>query len=407
MSPSQSRGSRSSGHAVFHISLLAACALMLGGCAYIPSAGPLKADVEGQYRPHSDSNPFELVDVTRHTIQVLSQRPDTSLAKTFGDDASAPELLVGPGDGLTVSIWEAGTQPLFAPATSGQQAQGAHGAVLPEQTVGSDGCISIPFAGRIPVAGHSLEQIQGQIEAALAGKAARPQVLVSRVRNVTDTVTVVGEVTGGGLVPLSPHGGRLLDVLAAAGGIRAPAYETWVSLTRAGLTLSVPLMQVLGNTGENVFLHPGDILSVTRQPETFTVFGATGRNAQIDFDAAHLNLIQAVAKAGGLQDQRADPRGVFLFRQEPAAIAEALANSSSATSGKPDGTATDATVPVVYRLDMTRINSYFLGGNFELRNGDVIYVANAPANDLQKFLQLLGLVTQPVVEGVVLHSAIK
>lgn len=384
------------------ISALAICAAMLGGCVFIPTAGPLRGAVEDQ--SDDKNNAFDLVDVTQNTIKVLNQRSDVSLAKSFGSNTTAPEFLIGPGDALSITIWEAGAQPLFT-STSSQQQSGARGAVLPDQTVSSDGGITVPFAGRIQVADQTLLQIQNGIKTALAGKAANPQVIVSLSRSVSATVTVVGEGVGGGRIPLSPRGDRLLDVLASAGGVRSATYDTQVSLTRNGTTRSVPLTQILSDSNENIFLHPGDILCVTREPETFTAFGATGRNAQISFDASHLNLIEAVAKAGGLQDLRADPRGVFLFRKEPQAIAGQLAKSTGVASA--EKSPADANVPVVYRLDLNRINSYFLGSNFVMRDGDVIYIADAAANDLQKFLQLLGLVTQPVVEGVVLHSAVK
>ena len=37
-----------------------------------------------------------------------------------------------------------------------------------------------------------------------------------------------------------------------------------------------------------------------------------------------MTLVEALAKAGGLQDQRSDPAGVFLFRYEPPPMVKAL-----------------------------------------------------------------------------------
>jgi len=105
-------------------------------------------------------------------------------------------------------------------------------------------------------------------------------------------------------------------VLAAAGGLHAATYEISVELTRDGVRESVPLSRVLSDPKENIFLRPGDVLAVTRQPQSFTAFGATGRAAQINFDQAQLSLVEAVGKAGGLLDARSDPRGVYLFRSQ-------------------------------------------------------------------------------------------
>ena len=41
---------------------------------------------------------------------------------------------------------------------------------------------------------------------------------------------------------------------------------------------------------------------------------------QVTFGAEKVTLAEALAKAGGLLDLRADPAGVFLFRFEPAAV---------------------------------------------------------------------------------------
>lgn len=380
--------------------LLAAASQLLLGCVFIPSAGPLKSEVSNEHESEEQSRSFELVDVSSATVRVLSQRDGVSLAESVGTLAPPPSLTVGKGDALNISIWEAGSQPLFSSSSlSSASSAGARAATISGQVVDSDGSISIPYAGRVKVEGLTLADAERSIEKSLRGKTARAQVLVSKSNGGSDAVTVLGEVNAAGRITLSPRGERLLDVLASAGGLRTPSYETWISLTRDNKTTRVPLPQILANSRENVFMHPGDLVSVTREAQSYTAFGATGVNAQIRFDSERMNLVEAVAKAGGLNDQRADPRGVYLLRREPAAIARAL-EGAGAMPGE------DGSVPVVYRLDMTRVESYFLGREFQVRNGDIIYVASAPSTTIQKILQLFGLLTQPIVQGVVLDSAV-
>jgi len=378
--------------------------LGLAACSTLPTAGPRASEIQDEYQPKASTHPFELVDVTENTVEVLKHRPDPTLAARFGDDATSPEIVIGRGDGVTLTVWEVGSDPLFSssPAISQQvpTVNAARGAVIPEQIVGSDGCITVPFVGRVPVAGHTTAEVQAAIEQALAGKAQKPQVLVNVTRNSSSTVTVVGEVTNGARVPLSTDGERLLDVLAMSGGIKAPTYEIRIQLTRGDNSVTVPLPQVLQDPSENIRLHPKDDLIVMRQPETFTAFGATGHNAQITFDAAHLSLTEAVAKAGGLTDSRADPRGVFVLRFEPKSLAANLGTPPAAL-------ADDAPVPVVYELDFTKAGSYFLAQNFDVRDHDVLYVSNAPATDLEKLLNLFGLVTSPLINGAVVDNSLK
>ncbi len=131
-------------------------------------------------------------------------------------------------------------------------------------------------------------------------------------------------------------------------------------------------------------------------PQSFSVLGATGTNAELNFSAEKMNLAEALAKAGGLIDQRADPAGVFLFRYEPAALVDALKAPNLATG--PGGTS-----PVVYRLDLSDAHAYFLAQRFPVEDKDIIYVANAQLSELQKFFTLVSTLTGPVLTGVIIQ----
>src|SRR5262249_9372024 len=160
-----------------------------------------------------------------------------------------------------------------------------------------------------------------------------------------NTVTVTGEVVQGARVPLTVKGDRLLDVIAATGGIKAPAHEAVVRLTRDSSTVSVAFNSILADPRENIFVRPRDVITVVRTPQTFTSFGSTGRNALVPFDAAGITLEEAIAKSGGLEERLADPTGVFLLRFEPTQLVRQLVPESAMPSN-------GALIPVVYRLNM-------------------------------------------------------
>lgn len=226
---------------------------------------------------------------------------------------------------------------------------GGNVAVIPEQQVGSDGAISVPYAGRVPAAGRSPEDVQKTIEARLAAKALQPQALVIIKKSDANAVTVTGEVVAGAKIPLSPGGNRLLEVIAAAGGVKAPPHETFVRLSRGGITATIPFGQLVSNPAEDIYAQPGDVLTIVRAPQTFSVFGATGRNAEIPFDTARLTLGEALGKSQGLRDDLAKPEGVFLFRYEPNSVVRAL--------DQPIGGGTTSTVsPIVYRFNLRDAN---------------------------------------------------
>lgn len=383
--------------------VLLATLSLLSGCSSLPSSGPTTQDVLDQSTVGGDPNAhkrYELVDVDSAAVSVLRRRQPDGFSAHFGDYRPSADLRIGIGDYVAVTIWEAGANGLFsAPLQTDRFTTGAKSASIPDQAVGRDGTISVPYAGHIPVRGLNTESVQAEIEKALEGKAIQPQVLVNVTRAISNTVTVTGEVTGGARVPLTAKGDRILDVVATAGGVRAPVNETVVRLSRGQTTVSVPMTRVVGDPRENVYLRPGDVLTLVRDPQSFLAYGATGVNSKIPFDADSVALSEALAKVGGLQDYRADPSGVFIFRYEPPQIARALRPESSLAGG--------GWVPVVYRLNLRDPASLFLAQSFPIFNKDIVFVSNAPIADAQKAFQIFDLLSGPTSSATSLAYAIK
>jgi polysaccharide export outer membrane protein len=258
---------------------------------------------------------------------------------------------------------------------------------MPEQMVNREGVVNVPFAGQIKVSGHRLDEIENEIVKRLHGKANQPQVMVRMLRNNTANVTVVGEVVSSTRMPLTPKGERLLDALAAAGGVRQPVNKMTLQLTRGDQVRSMPLESVIRDPKQNVYLQPGDVMTALFQPLSFTALGATGKNEEVPFEAQGISLAQALARVGGLQDAKADAMGVFIFRFEREAALEWGDKKPVLT---PEGM-----VPVVYRLDLKNPASFFVAQSFPVRDEDVMYVSNAPAAELQKFLNLISTIIYP------------
>lgn len=259
--------------------------------------------------------------------------------------------------------------------------------------VDADGRLQVPFAGSIQAAGRTPLQIERDITARLRGKAHDPQVIVRRVANASANVTVLGDVGQSGRFPLSARGERVLDVLAAAGGSKQALTRSVVQINRHDRTFSLPLAEVARDPRQNVVLEPDDVVTVLYQPYTFTALGASTTNSEVSFESTSFTLSQALGRIGGLQDTRANVKGVFLFRYEdPRALDPALVAGARMT---PDGR-----IPVIYRINMNDAASMFLIQSFPVRDKDVVYIANAPLAEFGKFL---GVVTSTVfsVLGVV------
>lgn len=364
--------------------------MVLSGCAgFLPTVGPSAHAIQATKEPVGTAG-IQVVDVDDAvTRKLLTQRTDHLFSESLRD---APvHRTVGAGDELEVSIWEAAPATLFSTATV--QLPGAietsHATTLPPQIVDDQGFISVPFAGRIAVAGKSLPDIEAEIVKRLGGKANQPQVLVRLAHNSSANATVVGDVNTSTRVPLLPGNDRLLDALAAAGGVREPVTKMTIQITRANNVYSLPLETIIRNPSQNVTLIPGDVVTALFQPYSFTALGATGKDDEINFETQGISLAQALARAGALIDTRSNPKGVFIFRFEP--------NNALDWPRQPVLTTPEGMVPVVYRIDLTNPTSFFVMQSFPIENRDVLYVSNAPVTEMQKFLNLLFTLAYPVL----------
>ena len=363
------------------ITLAAALSGCVNSSSWLATSGPTRTKVSsGESSLQASIQVITVSDsVARRVIQAGNQG---QFFDTFGDHALA-EIVVGAGDVIEVSVWEAPPAVLFG--TLAVDPSGGLGTTrqtaFPEQMVAADGTISVPFCGPVSVAGRTPRQIEGDIATRLQGKANQPQVLVQVTHNVTSNVTVVGEVSQSLRMPLTAKGERVLDALAAAGGTRNPLDKTTIQLSRGGEVLGMPLARVIRDPKQNIVLQRDDVVTALFQSNSFTALGASNRNEEINFEAQGISLAQALGRIGGLTDTRADARGVFVFRFENPA---ALVDEGKGLPRTPDGR-----VPVIYRADLKDPATFLIAQNFPVRDKDVIYISNAGSADLFKFLNVL------------------
>ncbi len=379
-------------HAKRLVLLPLAIAAALSGCQQLPTSGP-SAETITESSARGGAGSVQVVDVDAGITRQLSQAQRQQLfSETLGHRPTAA-IPIGHGDTVEVSIWEAPPATLFGAGSIDPRAPSTvRSTTLPEQNVDHEGFINVPFAGRIPTAGLSPAVVEAEIVRRLRGKANQPEVLVRVLRNASARVTVVGEVTTSTRMPLTASGERLLDALAAAGGVRQPVGKTTVQVTRGQTLQSLPLDRVIRDPMQNVPLQAGDVVTALFQPFSFIALGATGKNDEVAFEGQGITLAQALARAGGLQDSRSDAQGVFVFRLEREKALD--------WPRKPVATTPDGRVPVVYRIDLRDPNSFFLMQSFAIADKDVLYVSNAPAAELQKFLNLVFSIAYPVLNTI-------
>lgn len=362
---------------------LTALSLLVAGCSTFGAAGPATQSVR-----NADDGSYAAADIAVVTLdgettrRLASHANSQTLAETFG-----PVPNIGPliqrGDVVDVAIWEAPPAVLFGTASNDPgDAMVAGTTVIPEQSVDTDGTIMVPFVGLMEVAGRSPAQVQQAIVNSLNGRAHDPQVVVRLVGNNGSSATVLGDVAESRRVPLTARGERLLEVLAEAGGPTEAVGKTTVRLTRGDLATTMPLERIILDPAQNIPLHAGDVVTVMHQPYSFVALGAVQQSAEIPFEGSGLSLAEAIGRVGGLRDDRADIRGVFVFRfEDPAALSSEVAADATTTM--------DGMVPVIYRLDLSEPASFFVARDFAVRDEDILYVSSAPGADLQRFLSTL------------------
>lgn len=348
-----------------NVMICAAAALALAGCG-LPRSGPyveeLTASAEGV------SAGITLIPVDMQ-VAAIAQAPDHI---PFGPEflAASEENydLVGHGDLLAVSIWEANENAIFAP-------DGARVARIDAVTVDGRGRIYLPFVGMVRAAGRTPDQIREVIRSALVGKTLDPQVEVRVAERRSRAVTVSGVVARNGVYPLERNNGRLLSTISLAGGVSEDPLSVRVKLRRGESEGVAWLQEVYNDAALDVPLRAGDTVIVERDARSFTALGAVGAQSLVPFPKPAMTALEALAAARGLQDEAADPTGVFVFRSESAETLAALGRDPAAAAGR-----------TAYLIDLTSGEGLFAADAFEIRDGDSIFVTSAPFTRWRKIL---------------------
>lgn len=372
------------------VAIAALSVALISGCTSVgPGTGRIVRSAED-----SALQGIQIVNLDDRALLALAEPAMPGFADTIGSALPIGQI-VGIGDVLSITIWEAPPAVLFGSAITPTSLETSRGTGLPEYMVGRSGRIAVPFAGSVPAVGRTPTEIENDIVARLRGKAHLPQVNVRLVRNATATVSVVGDVTNNVRMPLTPKGESILDALAAGGGTKQPSNKITIQISRNGRVQSMPLAAIIRDPRQNVILQAGDVVTALYQPYSFTILGAAGKTEEINFEATGFTLAQALGRFGGLQDGRADPKGLFVFRWEsPSSLTQRDSNV---------GIGPDGRIPVIYRIDMKDPATYFRMQRFAVRDKDVLYVANSSMAEFQRFV---GIIASTVLPLVAIDSAV-
>ena len=361
MNPMTSKGARA-------VALLALVA-MVAACG-LPRAGPNKREIfAGSVQQQGDAY---IVVVSDRVARATAVVPALGFSDAFKTAGRLGADTISAGDTLTLTVFENVAEGLIV-------GEGQNVATLTDVQVDGEGFIFVPYAGRIRAAGRTPEQLRQEITRQLEAQTPDPQVQVRRAAGDGATVSLMGAVGGAGVYPIERPTLTLAAMLARAGGVTAPPEVTQVQVTRGTVTDRIWLTDLYANPVLDIALRNGDRILVQEDTRAFTALGATGTQNRVPFRSQTLSAIEAIAQVGGLNTNFADPTGVFVFRNEPAEIANAVLGRTDLIGDQ----------RFAYVLDLTAPTGMFLARDFVIRDGDTVYVTEAPFVQWQKTLQAL------------------
>jgi len=347
--------------------MLAALALV-GSCG-LPRSGPNRAEIfSGSVLEQGDS--FVLV-VDDRVNMIAGVTPALGFSEGFENAGVIGSDTIRPGDVLGLTIWENVDDGLLVPV-------GQNATVLEEVQVDGAGFIFVPYAGRIRAAGNTPEAVRRIISEKLEEQTPDPQVQVRRLAGDGSTVTVLGGVGAQGVYPIERPTRTLASMIARAGGITIEPEVAQVSVVRGDHRGTIWLEDLYDHPAHDIALRSGDEIIVEEDSRTFTALGATGTQSHVEFTSQTISAIEAIAQVGGLNPAVADPTGVFVLRNEPEAITEQLVGQDLV-----------GTQRVIYVLDLTVPNGMFFARDFAIRDGDTVYVTEAPFVQFDKIISAL------------------
>ncbi|MGP4672748.1 polysaccharide biosynthesis/export family protein [Agrobacterium salinitolerans] len=354
--------------AVLLVALLSACAK--------PSDGPTAGNIRSATFPRTNEKipVIELANAPAATVSAGSLQNASGPGLTALRNTGYNAQRLRRGDVIDITVLDTGEDGLFSPTQSKTLNLGRF-------TVDQSGSVNIPFVGKQRVVDSTPEGLQSQVVAGLKGSAVNPQAVVTVVDKPTSAVMLSGAVKNPGKIMLTARQERVLDALNQAGGPTVAPGAATVTVVRGSHRASAPLDRVMREDRQNIRLSPDDQIMIDGDAASYTALGAFKSAGEFQFEAGKLTLAQAVGRAGGLLDDRADARNVYVFRNEIIQVPSATASGAKG----PVATATTMR-PVIYHVNMRDASSIALMQLFQMQKGDVLYASNAPLVDSAKLL---------------------
>ncbi|TMM52705.1 polysaccharide biosynthesis/export family protein [Sulfitobacter sabulilitoris] len=344
----------------------------LSGCVSLPRG----AAVESEILKSADDvdADFAIYPVTRSFLPSVAQWPRTGephrqwIAGSRGSD----EQVIRAGDTIDLQIWDSGENSLL---TSTEQRVANMQAIR----VSTSGTIFVPYVGKVNIAGRTPDSARQAIQRSLEAIVPSAQVQLSLIEGRRNSVDLVGGVSQPGSYPMPDQNYTVLSLIADAGGVRDALNNPQVTLLRGGSIYGTSVETLFENPALDTRLRGGDKVIIEKDDRYFLSLGATGKEALHLFTRDKVTALDALSIIGGVNDARADPKGILILREYPADAVRPGVRGPRQTR-------------VVFTLDLTTSDGLFSARKFDIYSGDLVLATESPITNARTILGLVGSV---------------
>ena len=356
---------------LFVLSALSACTIIPGSTISHQDFPSELYDVPDKLFGGQDIVEPNVVLITPRLMRELAaSQPPRVIPEFFLDRSSFDKdyrYRVGPGDVLTVTVWD--HPELTIPSGQFRDAKD-QGNIVHE-----DGTIFYPYVGKIVAAGKTPAELRDELAKKLGQYIEEPQVDVKVAVFNSQKFYLTGSVNAPGTYAITHIPLRLLEAINLAGGFKGEADIYGATLTRGDQNIEVPIYDILyeGDLRANIVMEHGDVLHIAPD-ETRRVFvmGEVVRPQSVRMTQKPMTLTQILSQVGGIREDRADGRGIYVVRQ----------------SDVPE-------IVNVFQLDARQAYALSLADDFILNSRDIVYVSPSPISRWNRLITNL----LPAIQG--------
>ena len=349
-----------------------AMSILLAGCN-LPGGAAFENEVLAVAQDGDATTPdFAVEPVTQEALARYADWPQTgeSPLAWIARQSAPANRIIAPGDQISVTVWNTEQNSLL---NAGEQ----RFVPLMNIRVSPGGSIFLPYLGDIRVEGMSPEHAREVIQEKFIAVAPAAQVQLDLTEGRQNAVSLVGGVNQPGTFPLPDQAYTVLSLIAEGRGVREQLNNPQIRLIRGDDIYGTSVDRLFANPALDTTLRGGDKVIVQADDRYFLSLGAAGSEAVHLFAKDSFSALEALSIIGGVSDTRADPQGILILRQYPAAAI------------RQDGTG-PVQERVVFTLDLTSADGLFSAGQFRIHSGDLVYATESPVTRAQTILTLIG-----------------